>query len=173
MQQLESFVEAVRVKLVAADVCDGNVVKSPNRPSKDKDLPQARVFVASDDAKPYGSPRIGEMRFAHTTSLVVEVIDIANEGQDLKAKLCAYAQTLLSILLVDTSWGGNVLEGVGGLRQVYDQPIEGNHVTGRVQVQLDLLWTSEWPLIPSGLADLTQVDVDAGNGLGSTIAVPQ
>lgn len=173
MQQLETFVEAVRAQLLAAGLCSGNVIKTPYTPSRDEQLPQARVFVGHDDGRPHGNPRTGYVKLDHTSQLVVEIIAKGNTGVDLKAALCGYAELVMTSLMRDQSWGGQVLEGIGGVRQIYDQPVEGNHVLGRVQVQIDALWRSEW--IPGAPADAFQsTGVTVANlGVRSEITQPQ
>lgn len=173
MQFLEVLVEAVRAQLVADALCAGHVTKNNGEPTTDPTLPIADVFVATDDGRRDGDARAGFPQFVHTTKLVIEVTDKANSGPELKAKLCAHADLALQSLLCNLAWWGTVVEGVDGIAQTYNQPGEGLHNTGAVQVQIDVLWRSAWPAPPAGLPDFTSASVDAGNGVGATFPASQ
>ncbi len=165
---LEALVESVRAQLAAAQLCGGAVTKNADTPTKDEKLPRADVFVAADDFRPDGDARTGYPTFVHTSKLVVEITDKGNGGPALKAKLCAHADQALAILLCDLRWWGSIVEGVGGGAQTYNQPPEGLHTTGAVQLQLDVLWRSAWPPPTASLPNFNTASVDAGNGIGAT-----
>lgn len=172
MLVLEQFVSAVQARLIAVNCCGGLVEKNAGMPTDDLHLPFCSVFVAKDTGTPDGDSRTGYPAFIHMTKLVVEITDKANDGPELKDKLAAHGELVLAALLSDLGWGGTVLEGIGGIDQTYNQPPDGNHTTGAVQVQIDLQWRSAWPPLTSALPAFSGVTVTAGGGIGATIPIP-
>jgi len=172
MLVLEQFVAAVQARLIAVNCCAGRVEKNAGMPTDDATLPFADIFVAKDSAVPDGDSRTGYPKFIHTTKLVVEITDKANDGPELKTKLATHGELVLAALLSDLRWGDPVLEGIAGVDQTYNQPPDGNHTLGAVQIQIDLLWRSAWPPITSTLPSFAGVTINAGNGIGATVPVP-
>lgn len=168
-----TWVANARTRLLDAGLAGGNIISDNYRPSKDDELPVAHVSIGSDDGKSDGDPRVvGAIRLDHTTSLTVEVLDVGNDGFELKDKLNAHAETILSALLPNMLGWCVESEGLARVSTIYEAPPEGSQVTGRVMVSLDILSHTEWPFEPEDLPDLTTVSIDAGNGIGANVSVP-
>lgn len=174
MIHAEDFVEGMRAQIVTLGYA--NVQKHGVQPTMDGDVwPMINVTWTSDKAPSRGGPRTGNPTFDHTTTLIVEVIDKANDGIGLRTKLSAHGQALMSLLLSDLGWGGEVLEGIAQVHQQVDLPIEGNFTLGRLQIGFEALSNSSWFADAAALPDFGGADVrttDALPGLGTTITIP-
>lgn len=172
----DTIAVAIRTRLVAVNVCGGNVDRERNEPSTMDDLPLVNVMTGGDTARPEGDPRTGIPRFEHTTTMTVVAYDRADSGPALRTKLATHAQAIVTALLGDLAWTGDAVEGIGGMRQVYEAPPDGNEIAGRVQVQIDLLLRSSWPpALPADDLATVGVGIDVPDGTdapGITIVVP-
>lgn len=176
MLDFESIAQAIRNQLVAANLCGGNVERERNEPGTDDDLPYALINVGMDDAKPDGDERTGIPRFVHTVTIVVACYDKADTGLALKTALATHAGAVYASLFGNLAWQGGLVEGISGARQIYETPPEGNHLSGRVQVQLDIKLRSSWPpALPADDLATVGVGLDVPDGTpqpGITIDVP-
>lgn len=170
---LETLVDAARARLVAAGLVGGNVVKHRDPPTRDAKLPLAGITYDNDTADADGDPRTGTSDFTHKLTLVVDIIDTAGTGAALMTKLAQHGEHVMRALCIDPwNWSGNVVEGIGGVRHITERSAEGAQIIYRRQVQVDVLYRSQWEPDASGLPDFTTLSVDAGDGLGATIPVP-
>ena len=170
-----TWVANARTRLVAANLAGGNVLDDEDKPTRDYELPVAHVSIASDQAKPDGDPRAGEPSFVHETVLTVTVIDSADNGAALKAKLVAHNAAIWAALVPDILTWAVTAEGIDRVSTEYEAPPEGAEVTGRVIVAFTLLSRTHWPMPDDAydaLPDLETISIDAGNGIGATIPVP-
>jgi hypothetical protein len=172
-----------RAKLVAAGLCNGDVDVDRGEPTTDDALPRANIFIPLDTATPEGDGRTGITRLEHKTTLVIEVTARGNTQRAVKAWLAAVAEVTMAVLLSDREWatdadGDPVIEGFGTVRRVYEFPPEGNHIVGRVQVQIEVLTRSHWTADPDALPNFAALNVGVdltGDGeadLGATIPLP-
>lgn len=177
MEHLTTMIDQAADALVAAGLCAGRVVGMRNDPAQTDELPVARVFVAADQAEPDGEART-TVGFVHVTELVVEVVDQANAGNELQAKLARHAETIMRTLVASRVWAAGVdgepwLEGIGGASQTYMAPPEGDRIGGAVQVQLQILWRSVWgETLAADAPTLSTVSVGTPGGVGADVAVP-
>jgi hypothetical protein len=177
MEHLTVMIDQAADALIAAGLCSGRVVGMRNDPVQADELPVARVFVSADQAEPDGDART-TVGFVHVTELVVEVVDHANAGNELQAKLARHAETIMRTLVASRRWALGVdqepwLEGIGGATQTYIGPPEGDRVGGAVQVQLQILWRSVWvETLPANAPALGTVSAGAPGGVGADVTVP-
>lgn len=170
-----TWVAAARTRLVAAALAGGNVLDDEDKPTRDYELPVAHVSIAGDVARPEGSARTGVPRFEHETTLTVTVIDKANNGAALKAKLVAHAQAVFDVLVPSVHAWADPAEGISGIVTDYEAPPEGEEVTGRVIVALTILSRTHWPMPADDLdllPDLEEIRVTATGGITGNITVP-
>lgn len=178
MNELKAMADRVRARLVAAGIAGGQVISSRSPPTRDGDCPAAQVYFGADKGARIGDPRTGVVSLAHTSKLVVEVVDKADDDDDqpgeiLKEKLYDHAQAICAALLPDPfAWGGDSFEGIDGVDQMYLAPPDGEVILGRVQVQIDVLWVSVWAPSTASLPDFQGATFDAGDGIGAEIDVP-
>jgi len=170
---LETFAVAARARLIAAGLCGGNVELHRDPPTLNSVLPLASVTYGSNKGTADGDPRTGTSDFVHTLPLAIDVLDTAATGAALMAKLAQHSETIMSALLRDLGWGifdngRSGLEGVDGVRQVIEKGIEGERTVYHLQVQIDLLYRSQWEPSTDGLPDFTTFGVDTGVGDGTT-----
>lgn len=179
----DALVLGAQARLVAAGLAGGAVYADHGEPSQDDKLPYCNVFVGMDSAEPEGDPRTGIARYEHKTVLVIEYIARANAIRALKALLGIVSEGILQQLLASREWatldGEPFIEGFGSVKRVYDMPPEGNHLMGRVQIQIDVLHRSYWSEPTTSLVDLAAISVgfDLDNGddapvIGATLTVP-
>lgn len=180
----DEMVLGAKARLIAVSLAGGRVEADRGEPQQEDRLPLANTFITLDDGQPAGDARHGIVDLVHRTTLVVEFYDRANKLRTLKAQLAAASEAIMGALLSDLAWAGTFadgrpkIEGVGGVKTVYEVPPEGNYTQGRVQVQIEMLHRSYWQPSTSGLPSLTTVRVDIDHGddtphVGGTIAVPQ
>lgn len=148
MIHAEGYVEGIRAQIAALSGYP-QVTKHRLLPTDEKTaiFPIVNVTWTSDHAPSSGGPRTGNPTFEHTTTLIIEVLDRANDGIDLRTKLSSHGQALLQELLTETAWGGDVLEGISQVNQQVDLPVEGNYQIGRLQITLQALSHSQWAQI--------------------------
>jgi len=169
---LETLAEAARARLVATGFAGGNVELHRDPPTKDEGLPIASVTYEHDSAAADGDPRTGTSDFVHKLTLVIDVIDTAATGRALMAKLAQHSEHVMRALCVDPwNWSGDVVEGIAGVRQLTDKSPEGATIAYRRQVQVDVLYRSQWEPSTDGLSDFTSVSIDAGDGIGADVPV--
>lgn len=178
----DAIVLGAQAKLIEAALCAGNVKADHGEPSKDDKLPYANVFISVDDAAPAGDARTGIVDLNHNVKLVVEVIQKHNTARALKTWLGLASEGIMQTLLPSLEWavlsGQPFLEGVASVRRVYDLPPDGNHIVGRVQVQISLLARSDWAPDAESLSPfaILNAGVDMGNGeppvIAANISVP-
>jgi hypothetical protein len=159
-----AIVDGAKARLIATGLASGNVHADYGLPTDDDVLPLVNVFVPADDGTPAGNaPRTGTTHLEHATTLVVEVFARANSARAVKAYLGQAAQGITQALLSDLDWAtdanGPFIEGYGRVRRIYDQPPEGNHLLGRVQLQIDVLHAYRYEPDASGLPDLSGLTV--------------
>ena len=170
-----TWITNAKARLVAADLCDGNVDDDPEKPATDAEFPYAQIAIGGDTAKPDGDPRTGEVKFTHETTLAVMAVDTANTGPELKTKLAGHAQTIFEALCPEILvWAVNA-EGIDSVNTTYELPPDGAQIVGRVIVAFQILSRSHWPLPDEAsdtLSDLTHITIDLGNGIGADITIP-
>lgn len=169
---LETLATAAKARLLAAALAGGNVDLHRDPPSTDDRLPLANVTYETDRAAADGDPRTGTADFVHTMTLVVDIVDTGATGAALMAKLAAHGEKVMLALIADLSWGGDVLEGVHSVRQLTEKSPEGARIVYRRQIQIDLLYRSQWEPDASGLSDFDTAHIDAGDGIGADVDVP-
>lgn len=173
---LETLCIAIRQQLIAASIAGGNVDKDRNEPTGSLDLPSIQVAIGPDIAIAEGDPRTGIPRFEHKSTLTVVAYDHADSGPQLRAKLAAHAEAIMTCLLGDLAWQQDAVEGIAGLRQVYEAPPDGNEIAGRVQVQFDVLLRTHWPpVLPADVLATVSAGVAVADGTpqpGITVTVP-
>lgn len=182
---LETVAVAAKTRLVAAGLCGGNVDLHRDPPTTDALLPIASVTYAHDVGKADGDPRTGTQDFVHTMTLLVDVYDTAVTGAGVMTKLAQHGEKVMQALVADVGWGvfdggASGIEGIDGVRQVREKAIEGERIVYHLQVQVDLLYRSQWEPDASGLEDFTTLGVDTGLGaddagagsIGAVIPVP-
>lgn len=173
----ETLLEAARARLAATGFAGGNLEKHRDPPTQDDDLPLAGITYETDTADADGDPRTGTSRFAHKLTLVIDVLDTGATGKAVMAKLAQHGQHVMAALCTDPwVWGatapGEGVEGIAAVRQLTDKSPEGARIVYRRQVQIDLLFRSQWDPATDGLPLLDDVSVDAGDGIGSVVPLP-
>mgnify|MGYP001339382456 CR=1 FL=1 len=153
----EAIASAAQARLVAANLCGGDVELHRDPPTVDTRLPVANVTYDVDRASRAGDPRHGTPEFEHTMTLIIDILDTGATGAALMAKLAAYGEGICQALLPDISWGGDLIEGISGVRQVTERATEGARIVYRRQVQIDVLHRSVWPASTAGLPDLAAI----------------
>jgi len=178
VNELKAMADRVRDTLVAAGVAGGTVISARSPPTRDNQCPAAQVYFSNDKGRRIGNDRTGPVSLTHSSTLVVEVVDkadddVAQPGEILKEKLYDHAQAICDALLRDPFvWGGDAFEGIGSVDQMHLAPPDGEVILGRVQVQIEVLWVSEWAPSTASLPDFHGATFDAGDGIGAEIDVP-
>ncbi|MGE0022107.1 MAG: hypothetical protein AB7S70_00560 [Hyphomicrobium sp.] len=178
---METLLEAARTRLVATGFAGGNVVAHRDPPTVNEALPLASITYEHDSADADGDPRTGTSDFAHKLTLVIDVLDTGATGAAVMTNLAQHGQHAMQALCVDPwNWSENVVEGIGGVRQITDKSPEGAQIVYRRQVQIDVLYRSQWEPSTEGLYDFSAIGVDTGLGaddegdgsIGADIPVP-
>lgn len=172
--QPEIWANNARTLLVAAGLCAGNVTRNRDTPSRDDELPTADLFIGSDEARSESRRgNQGHLQFDHKTTLGIEIRRGENDGPEARAKLAIDAALVLNTLLPRFWDWAPQAEGCTGYRLAYLTATEGALVESRVAIQIEITSHSDWPAPSEDLPDLQSIGVSAGNGLGSTIVIPQ
>lgn len=170
-----TWITNARTRMIAANVAGGDIDKDRETPGEDSDFPYAIIAIGNDTAKPDGDPRTGVVDFVHETVLAVQVVDAANTGTELKAKLAAESEKVMAALCPGIlDWAVNA-EGIDSVHIIYEMPPEGADIVGRVMIAFTLLSRSHWPLPDAdaaALPNLTTVSINAGNGVVANVPVP-
>lgn len=173
----KTLAAAVAAQLEAAGFCNGRVTANRAEPVDSGRLPSANVFVDPGSARPSGDPRTGVPKYDHTSKLVVEVIESADDGDQVIGRLCDHYDLVLETLLTDLAWGsqpGAEIEGIGGIDTLQKMEPRGDRELAQLQISFDVLHASVWPPKPAASdATLTRIDVRGPGGLGGNISVPQ
>jgi len=177
---LETLADAALARLVAANFAGGNIEKHRDPPTEDDDLPLASLTYENDTGTADGDSRTGIQDFVHKATFTVDILDWAPTGAELMAKLAIASETVMVALIAGlATWDCGVIEGIGGVRQVTEKSPKGARIVYRRQIQIDVLYRSQWEPSTADLETLAGVDVDTGldapddaPGIGTSITVP-
>lgn len=187
---LETLLDKAYTRLVATGFAGGILVKHRDPPTEDAKLPLASITYETDWADADGGARTGASDFVHKLTLVIDILATGATGAAVMATLAQYGQHVMQALCVDPwEWskvdGDAVVEGIGGVRQLTDKSPRGAMIVYRRQIQIDLLYRSQWNVDTDGLPTLGALVVDTGigatapdgedpgaPGLGAEISVP-
>jgi hypothetical protein len=184
---METLLEAARTRLVATGFAGGMLEKHRDPPTVDAGLPLATITYENDSGDADGDPRTGTSDFVHKLTLVVDVLASGANGAAVMASLAQYGEHAMAALCVDPwNWSANVVEGIGGVRQLTEKSPVGERIVYRRQIQIDVLYRSQWDTATDGLPYLDTVGIDTGfgavppededdpgtPGIGITIPVP-
>jgi len=178
MMVLDQLADAAKSALVAAGLVGGNVHRDLFRPVQESEIPIALVAVSKDHGSARGSARTGNTDLNHvgTVGIMVQLkrpagTTVEDAGERLKADMHAAGQLVLDTLL-RSEWQ-EPLEGIEAVRQEYDFPKDSAGMIGRVIIEIDCVYSSNWvPYLPANVGDFKEVGVTVG-GHSYTIHVPQ
>lgn len=170
---METLLAAAHTRLVATGFAGGNLLKHRDPPTTADELPLAGITYDNDDAKADGDPRTGTSDFQHKLTLVIDVLDTGVDGAATMTKLALHSEHIMRALCVDPwNWSADVVEGIDGVRNLTEKSPEGAEIVYRRQVQVDILYRSQWDPNTDAIEFLETVSVDAGNGAGAVFPVP-
>jgi hypothetical protein len=175
---MEKICEAACARLVETGFVGGNIEMHRDPPTKDEALPLAGISYDNDSADADGDPRTGTSDFVHKFTLAIDVLDKGKTGKACMAKLALHGQHIMAALCTDPwTWGTidgeRVIEGIGGARSITEKSPEGAVIVYRRQVQIDVLYRSQWVPNADGLPDFSGLNVNAGNGITTNVTVPE
>jgi hypothetical protein len=170
---METLLEAARTRLVATGFAGGNIQSHRDPPTTAEELPLAGITYDSDIGDADGDPRTGTSDFRHKLTLVIDILDTGLTGAAVMTKLAQHSEHVMRALCVDPwNWSANVVEGIDGVRNLTEKSPEGAEIVYRRQVQVDVLYRSQWDPSTDALEYLETVSVDAGDGAGAEFPVP-
>ncbi len=157
----DAITDSIVARLQAANIAGGNVVKHRGQPTTEDDYPICNVSFGGDQAQAPDGGRNAVTHLEHTTTFSVDVIARANTGPELRVALAGFGEAIYDALLADRTWLDETEgEGIGGVRQAYDYPPDGNEFIGRISVQIDVLSRTIWePTLPSDAGDLAEIEL--------------
>lgn len=172
-----------KARLLLTGLAGGNIDVDRGNPTTDAILPYVNIYVQGDTAAADGGARTSVAKFDHGIMLMIEMLARGNTQRAVKAGLALAGEGILDALLADHDWallsGKRCIEGFGKLNRMYDFPADGNHLIGRLQLQIEVLHRTRWEPSTEGLPDLATISfgVDLDNGddtppIGIIIDVP-
>lgn len=179
----DAIVLGAKARLLLTGLAGGNIDVDRGNPTTDPILPYVNIYVQGDSATADGGPRTGVAKFDHGIMLMIEMLARGNTQRAVKAGLAIASEGILDALLADRKWallgGKECIEGFGKINRMYDFPADGNHLLGRLQVQIEVLHRTLWAPSTDDLPDLANISfgVDLDNGddtppIGIIIDVP-
>ena len=166
---LDQLADAARAALVAAGLAGGNVHRDLFRPVTEAELPISLIQVSKDHGAARGSARTGNTDLNHvgTVGIMVQLkrpagTTVEEAGGRLKADMHIAAQLVLDTLL-RSEWQ-EPTEGVAAVRQEYDFPKDSAGMIGRVIIEIDVVYSSNWlPYLPENIGNFREVGVTVGD----------
>ena len=120
------------------------VFRNKTTPSKDDQLPCARVRIMRDDTEPMGDNNVGTPTFTHTLTLAVIIVVAAASDDALTAALDDLSLKTRTALLCDNDWR-QTFEGIEKASIHPNYPNETNGKLVEAPIEIVVTFRSEWP----------------------------
>lgn len=142
--QLFTVRDMAEAKLLAANICGGNVQKSRIMPWGEDELEGAgRVNVYLRGVTMQGVGAFRPLEFEDRAQIAVQIARRAQTAEELEAALEAEARAALGVLLTDAEFL-DLFEDVPSVELAYDVPDGGKGYEGQALILLTGTYTTIW-----------------------------